>query len=203
MPVLVSMEHLVWVDSAYRNTTLFPYSNTYSLNLTNPIRDVSRVELVSAFINTSGLSNTCVFLDILELRTPTHIDARKLGTGGVPSGNTAAGSFALLPLDVAPGNIKFFKESGDYKIDVKYPSRIDRLDRLTVSWVDINGRTVTGLNDVTGTGFVLRVHTTDVKIEKSILGNLPPPVPLDGGPNTVLAVALLVAGLIVILFVRQ
>ena len=102
MPVLVSMEHLVWVDSAYRNTTLFPYSNTYSLNLTNPIRDVSRVELVSAFINTSGLSNTCVFLDILELRTPTHIDARKLGTGGVPSGNTAAGSFALLPLDVSP-----------------------------------------------------------------------------------------------------
>lgn len=199
----MSTEHLVWVDSAYRNVGLYPYSNTYSLNLTNPIRNVSRVELVSAFINTSGLSNTSVFLDIQELRTPLHIDARKLGTGGVASGNTAAGSFAIIPLDVAPGSVKFFKESGDYKIDVRYPSRLDRLDRLTVSWVDINGRTVTGLNDTTGTGFTLRIHTTDVKIEKSILGNLPPPVPMDGGPNTVFAVALLVIGLMVILFVRQ
>jgi len=199
----MATEHLVWADSAYRNTTLYPSSNTYSLYLTNPIRNVSRVELVSAFINTSGLSNTSVFLDIQELRTPTHLDARKLGAGGVASGNTAAGSFAILPLDVTPGTTKFFKESQDYKVVVKYPSRLDRLDRLTVSWTDINGEVVTGLNDTTGTGFVLRVFTSDVKTEKSILGILPPPVPMDTGPTGPLIIALLTAGLIVILFVRQ
>ena len=194
--------YLVYVDSAYRNTSTYVNSNTYSVHLTNPIRNVSRVELVSAFINTSGLSNTYVFLDIQELRTPFHIDARKLGTGGTPSGNTASSSFAMIPLDVVNG-VKYFKETGDFKIDAKFPSRIDRLDRLTISWIDINGRPVIGLNDTTGTGCVLRVHTEDVKIEKSILNDLPAPVPLDGGPNMALVGALLVAGLVVILFVRQ
>lgn len=197
------MTYLVYVDSAYRNTSTYVNSNTYSVYLTNPIRNVSRVELVSAFINTAGLSNTHVFLDVQEFRTPFHIDARKLGTGGTPSGNTASGSFAMIPLDVTPGTVKFFKEAGDFKIDAKFPSRIDRLDRLTISWTDINGRPLTGLNDTTGTGCVLRVHTEDVKIEKSILNDLPAPVPLDGGPNMALVGALLVAGLVVILFVRQ
>lgn len=197
------MSWLVYADSAYRNTVSYVNSNTWTLFLTNPIRNISRVELVSAFINTSGLSNTHVFLDVLELRTPFHGDARKLGPTGVPSGNTASGSFAMIPLDVTPGSVKFFKESGDYKIEATYPSRIDRLDRLTVSWLDIQGRPVIGLNDTTGTGFLLRCHTSNVKIEKSILNDLPAPVPLDGGPNMVLIGALLVAGLVVILFVRH
>lgn len=196
-------QYLVYADSAYRNTVSYVNSNTYTLYLTNPIRNVSRVELVSAFINTAGLSNTFCFLDVLELRTPFNGDARKLGPGGVPSGNTASGSFAMIPLDVTPGTVKFFKESGDFKIEGRYPSRIDRLDRLTVSWLDINGQTLTGLNNTTGTGFLLRCHTSNVKIEKSILNDLPPPVPLDGGPNMVLIGALLAAGLLVILFVRH
>lgn len=195
--------YLVYADSAYRNTVSYVNSNTWTLHLTNPIRNVSRVELVSAFINTSGISNNFCFLDVLELRTPFNTDARKLGTSGVPSGNTASGSFAMIPLDVTPGSVKFFKESGDFKIEGNYPSRIDRLDRLTVSWLDINGQSLTGLNNTTGTGFVLRCHTSDVKIEKSILNDLPPPVPLDGGPNMVLIGTLLMAGLVVILFVRH
>ena len=196
------MTYLVYVDSAYRNTSTYVNCNTYSVHLTNPIRNVSRVELVSAFINTSGLSNTYVFLDIQELRTPFHVDARKLGAGGTPSGNTATSSFAMIPLDVVNG-VKYFKETGDYRIDVNFPSRIERLDRLTISWLGINGLPLTGLNDATGTGCILRVHTDDVKIEKSILNELPEPVPLDGGPNMALVGALLVAGLVVILFVRQ
>lgn len=197
------MSYLVYVDSAYRNVTNYANSNSYSVYITNPIRNVSRVELVSAFINTAGVSNTHVFLDIQELRTPFHMDARKLGTGGTPSGNTASGSFAMIPLDVPTGSVKFFKETSDYKIVGNYPSHLDRLDRLTVAWLDVNGRPLTGLNDTTGTGFVIRVFTDDVKIEKSILNDLPPPVPLDGGPNMLLIGALLTAGLVIILFVRQ
>jgi hypothetical protein len=82
-------QHIIYVDSAYRNTSLYPSSNSYTLFLTNPIRNVSRVELVSAFINTSGLSNTFVFLDVAELRTPFHQDARKLSNQAGVTGNTA------------------------------------------------------------------------------------------------------------------
>jgi hypothetical protein len=170
--------------------------------LTNPIRNVSRVELVSAFINTSGLSNTFVFLDVAELRTPFHQDARKLSNQAGVTGNTAMYSFAQIPLDVTPGTMKFFKESADYKVEATYPSRIDRLSQLTVNWVNNQGQTVSGLNDATGTGFILRVFTKDVKIEKSILNDLPPPVPWDAGPNVYMATALLGAGLLAILFVR-
>jgi len=85
---------------------------------------------------------------------------------------------------------------------VTYPSRIDRLSQLTVNWVNNQGQTVSGLNDTTGTGFILRIFTKDVKIEKSILNDLPPPVPWDAGPNVQLAAALLGAGLLAILFVR-
>jgi len=194
--------HIVYADSAYRNASLYPNSNSYTLFLTNPIRNVSRVELVSAFINTSGLSNTFVFLDVAELRTPFHQDARRLSNQAGVTGNTALYSFAQIPLDVAPGTIKVFKESADYKVDVTYPSRIDRLSQLTVNWVNNQGQTVSGLNDTTGTGFILRIFTKDVKIEKSILNDLPPPVPWDAGPNVQLAAALLGAGLLAILFVR-
>lgn len=196
------MSWLVYVDSASRNTETYVNSNTYTVFLTNPIRNVSRVELVSAFINTAGISNTHVFLDILELRTPFHTDARKLGTNGTPTGNTAVNSFAVLPLDVTPGTVKYFKEGADYKIDASYPSRIDRLDRLTVSWLDAQGRLLSDLNDTTGTGFVLRIHTKNVPIGKSILNELPPPVPLDE-PNMFLIGGLLITGLLAILFVRQ
>jgi hypothetical protein len=194
--------HLVYADSAYRNASLYPNSNSYTLFLTNPIRNVSRVELVSAFINTSGLSNTYVFLDVAELRTPFHQDARKMSNQASVSGNTAVYSFAQIPLDVTPGSIKVFKESADYKVEAEYPSRIDRLSQLTVNWVNNQGQTVSGLNDTTGTGFILRVFTKNVKIEKSILNDLPPPVPWDAGPNVHLAAALLGAGLLAILFVR-
>lgn len=200
-------EHLVYADSAYRNSSLYPNSNSYTLFLTNPIRNVSRVELVSAFINTAGLSNTFVFLDVAELRTPFHQDARQLtlssNSAGV-TGNTAIYSFAQIPLDVPSGSVKVFKESADYKIDVRYPSRIDRLSQLTVTWTDNQGRVVTGLNNATGTGFVLRVHEDHVPTSAPALNELPEPVPWDGQPRQMmLALVLLLVGLLVILFVKN
>jgi hypothetical protein len=204
--------HLVYADSAYRNTSVYTNSNSYSLFLTNPIRNIDRVELVSAWINTSGLSNTFVFLDIAELRTPYHQDARQLAVGTISTSNTygsggVAGasslySFAPIPLDVPSGSIKYYKESADFKIEGIYPSRLDSLSRLTINWTDIYGNLATA-NNVTGTGCVLRVHTRNVPIEKSILHELPPPVPLDPGPNMALVGALLVAGLLLILFVKN
>jgi hypothetical protein len=200
--------HLVYADSAYRNTSVYTNSNSYSLFLTNPIRNIDRVELVSAWINTTGISNTFVFLDIAELRTPYHQDARQLAVGntktssGGVAGASSLYSFAPIPLDVPTGGIKYYKESADFKIEGIYPSRLDSLSRLTINWTDIYGSLATA-NNVTGTGCVLRVHTRNVPMEKSILHELPPPVPLDPGPNMALVGALLLAGLLLILFVKN
>lgn len=46
-------EYFVHADSKNRNTTLFPYGNTYVLNFSKPLSDVVRVDLVSARIPNS------------------------------------------------------------------------------------------------------------------------------------------------------
>jgi len=194
--------HLVYADSAYRNTNIYANSNSYSLFLTNPIRNVQRVELVSAWINTTSVTNTFVFLDISELRTPYHQDARKAAPGTGVAGPSALYSFAPIPLDGPGGTTKFYKESSDFKIDGYYPSRLDSLSRLTIAWTDIYGVTVTS-NNVTGTGCILRVHTAKGPIKKSIINTLPEPVPLDRNINMSVVGFLLLGGLLLILFVKN
>lgn len=105
--------------------------------------------------------NEGIFLDIEELRTPLNEEAVGLDRGrlGTFSGQVMARSFGLIPMDVPSGGIKNFKKSNDYDLCVDYPYPIEKLDRLTIRWVDKNGQTVNfnGLND---NSFVLRLHTT-------------------------------------------
>jgi len=44
------METVVYVDSRQRDTTLYPYGNAYTLFLQSPMRNVTRVDLISAKI---------------------------------------------------------------------------------------------------------------------------------------------------------
>ena len=69
----------IHVDSRNRDTTLFPFSNTYTVFLNKPITNVTRVDLVSAIVsNPFSTGNAFIWLDITELRTPSTYDARKL-----------------------------------------------------------------------------------------------------------------------------
>jgi hypothetical protein len=85
-----------------------------------------------------------VYLDIDELRRPFEIDA-------VPDPNASQNStiFAIIPLDVTSSHIKTFKEHSDYKISVEYPKPIDMIDRLTIRWLNYQGKIVNfnGAND--------------------------------------------------------
>ena len=100
-------------------------------------------------------------MDIEELRTPLNEEAVGLdgGTLGTFSGQVMTRSFGLIPLDVPSGSIKNFKKYSDYDLCVNYPYPIEKLDRLTVKWVDVNGQLV-NFNGLEDNSFILRLHTT-------------------------------------------
>jgi hypothetical protein len=118
--------------------------------------------------------NDYVFLDIEELRTPTHVDARALvGSTGTVSGGNANRSFAPIIMDVGSACIKNFHENKDYRISVAYPEPINVLQRLTVRWYDRDGNLINFRGWDTN-AFVLRLH---VKADPERI--LPPPPPLQ------------------------
>ena len=102
--------------------------------------------------------NEYIFLDIDELRTPSHVDTGSLqGNTGTVSGSNANRNFAPVMMDVGSGCIKNFHEHKDYRVSVEYPEPIASLQRLTVRWVDKSGNPL----DFRGwdtNAFVLRIH---------------------------------------------
>jgi hypothetical protein len=119
-------------------------------------------------------ANEYIFLDIDELKTPYHIDARGLyGTTGTFSGGNGNRSFAPIMLDVPSGGIKVFNEKSDYTISATYPEPIPILQRLTIKWYDHNGNIIT-FNGAHDHAFILRLHILEDDIRR-----LPPPPPLQ------------------------
>jgi hypothetical protein len=119
--------------------------------------------------------NEYIFLDIDELRTPSHVDTGALvSSSGTVSGSNANRNFAPVMMDVGSACIKNFHENKDYRVSVQYPEPIASLQRLTVSWVDKSGKPVNFRGWETN-AFVLRIHIRDREREIQ----LPPPPPLQ------------------------
>jgi hypothetical protein len=152
--------------------------------------------------------NDYIWLDIEEFRTSLTSDARKLVLN--PQGiyttqsNTAARSFAVIPLDVPSGSIKAFKESTDYQVKVEFPSRLDSLERLTIRWLDRNGVPL-NFRGLDVNSFTLRVHTVDVPIEPERPESLPPPVPYEQNRQRIMigAMTALIIGLMIIVLIGK
>ena len=135
----------VYVDSNNRNQALWPNSNSYVLHLTNPIMNITKAELVSAMLP-SVSSSQFICLDIAELKTPQHqiADALTVTTStnvnvSTTTSNAFNSSFAIVPIK-ASGTFEFYNQN--YRIKTDYPSRIDKLDRLTISWRQPNKGTL-------------------------------------------------------------
>jgi hypothetical protein len=109
--------------------------------------------------------NEYVFLDIDELRTPSHVDAGALTVSGTVSGSNANRNFAPIMMDVGSGCIKNFHECKDYSVSVAYPEPINVLQRLTVRWVDASGAPLNFRGWETN-AFVLRLHIRDREYEE-------------------------------------
>ena len=148
--------------------------------------------------------NDYIWLDIEEFRTPLTTDARQLilNPQGVytTTSNTSARSFAIIPMDVPSGGIKAVKESTDYQVNVTVPSRLDSLDRLTVSWLDRNGKPL-DFHGLDVNSFTLRLHTVHVPDEVERPVSLPPPVPFEKENQKIFwgAILALVIGLMLII----
>lgn len=205
------MEYIVYVDSNNRDQTLWANSNLYTLHLTTPILNIEEVELVSAQLPDLAASQF-VTLDITELRTPLHLTADALNLSArvgqsdgaisnvaTPTSNAFNGSFATIPIKIS-GDAEFY--NANYRISTKYPARIDKLDRLTISWRQPNSGTllIAGRNM-----FLLKFKTVHVPIEPDRPVSLPPPVQWDSGDRTklILVIAAALAGLFIIISVRK
>jgi hypothetical protein len=282
--------------------------------LNKPITNVTRVDLVSAQVVNPFTTNSYIWLDITELRTPFTYDARKLaltntlnlsspiagiltigtftasvvgtttgtytnipavtdkgarftivrtsGTvtsvtltsagnayaigetvtiaganvgGSTPGDNitfpvtaltettiqrnqttstTPATSFAMIPVDVLQYSNRVFKETSDYPLSIKYPSRLDSIERLTIRWLDYTGAVVQFTPNATAVpstqdqnSFILRVYTTFPPVAPERQLGLPPPVKdgmfEDRDKVYMGAVAFLIIGLVMILLTRR
>lgn len=191
------MEYIVYVDSNNRNQNLWPNANSFTLYLTTPILNITEVELVSAQLPTLA-SSQFVTLDIEELRTPTHLcaDALKVTT---PTSNAFDGSFATIPIKIS-GDAEFY--NANYRISTRYPARIDKLDRLTISWRQPNSGT---LLDSGRNMFLLKFKTVQVPEEPERPDSLPPAVIWDNGDHTKMMIigAVAIAGLFIIISVKN
>lgn len=164
-----------------QTTTGTPYENKYK----------NQYFVVSE--NIIDLStNEFVFLDIEELRTQKVIDSKRI-VGESYDGATIATSFAMIPLDVASAQIKTFKETTDYNFSITFEHPIPRLSRLTVRWLNKNGKLI-NFNGFDNNAFVLRCACKDSapdppseieeqydilarKLERAIQDAIPPPPP--------------------------
>jgi hypothetical protein len=99
-----------------------------------------------------------VFLDIQELRTNYNECTPKGSPYDTTNNNTANRSFGMIPMDVSSGSIKRFKKSTEYDLEIHYPYPIQKLDRLTVNWVDKNGQLLS-FNGAEDNSVILRFHT--------------------------------------------
>ena len=219
------MDYVVYVDSNNRNQTLFPDSNSYTLYLSTPIHNISKVEVLSAMLP-NVFSSQYLTLDIIELRSTQTLVASALSTAAntiaVPNSNAFSGAFAFVPIKAAialASNTQTFSNtnftynnefySQNYKIATEYPSRIDSIDRLTISWRNAGNGSLfydSVLNrDLGRNMFLLRFETIVVPAEPDRPDSLPPPVPWDSGEKTKMYIIFAVAvfGLLLAMFMKK
>lgn len=215
------MEYTVYVDSNNRDQILFPNSNSYTLYLTTPIQNITKVEVLSAMLP-NVYSSQYLTLDIAELRTPRNLIADAL-MKTVPTANAFYGSFATIPVKVAGGALALYSNAtvttntefynANYRILQEFPSRIDKLDRLTITWRQPNNGNVFIDNnfspaiDLGRNMFILHFKTVHVPEETERPPSLPRPVPWDAGDDRnkqmMIVAGVALVGLLIIISVKS
>lgn len=133
-----------------------PYSSGAApTGFTNNIRYASGQHVKSATLTNIAI-NEGVFLDIEELRTTQNEDAMTI-TSNTYSGQNIRNTFGYMPMDVNPGSIKRFKKTSDYDFTVNYSYPIPKIDRLTVRWLDKQGKSLV-FNGIDDNSFLLRFY---------------------------------------------
>lgn len=111
------------------------------------------------FLKSGDIVNTqpidTILLDIQELRSPVMFSA--VSSSCYNSGGF--NPFAIIPVDVISGSYISFKKGSTFDFDIEYPYPIEKIDRLTIRWTDINNKLL-NFNGLDDNYFILRLHTT-------------------------------------------
>ena len=143
----------ILTTSVHVNTTVYASYSKYSNY--HIIKSESVIDLST---------NEFVFLDIEELRTQCVIDSKSL-VRETYEGSTIATTFGMIPMDVSSGQIKTFKETTDYKLSIEFKTPIASISRLTIRWLDKDGKNLS-FNGFDNNAVLLRVHCETMKPEE-------------------------------------
>jgi len=158
-------------------SNVYPFTNGFQItNVSNEFSNITKIQATlttklggdginllysnNYYVKSQSVLNmhptgNFVFLEIDELRPPFPIDAVQ-----DPLNSESFLKFATIPIDTVSGTMKTFKEMTDYKISVNYPTPIDKIDRLSIKWLDTNGN-ILNFNGVDQNSIILRFYTLD------------------------------------------
>ena len=155
------MSRLLGFSDSNTNVQIDSSNVAFTSGTDIPLYSDNQIYRTKEFVKSDTIVNLApnegLFLDIDELRSMFNHDAKSI-VGGTTDGATMSRSFGVIPMDVSSGSVKIFKKQTDYDMHVCYPRAIEKLNRLTVRWIDRNGKTV-NFNGMDDNSFVLRVHT--------------------------------------------
>jgi hypothetical protein len=120
------MESYVFIDSARRNKTFYPYSNSYQYTLETPLVGVCKAELLSASFcrNTYDLNTV---IDIGELKNDRFV------------ANSISRSFAIIPnSSVSLNSNVVYNPASFFPITTSFRNSF-MLQNLTISFKDQSG----------------------------------------------------------------
>ena len=172
---------------------------TFSSNSGTAILNVSPLTILAflGFINgQTGTFITASNSYIINFDTYIIIWIENLGQFSADSGQVTY----KIPIEVGQGSILQYSEFTHYSQVVNLTDLGFRLDRLNITVLDRFGNILN--NNGLDWSATFELEFGPVTEYKSLLG-LPPPVPIPPGTNMMLVGALLLAGLLLILFVKS
>lgn len=201
----------IHIDSRNRDQVLYPYSNSFAMDLYTPIKNITACKILTANVPAGPVTEPYLFVDIQELRSSQVIDVPAMttvndGEGGVittPNGLSTNWFVGIIPND---GSV--FTSGGTYDMTVTYDTPIDKISRFTVKITDFTGKPVEiGTSNVC---IVLDLHVLPEGSKPIERTKIPDPVnrPVLTKPavqisNKVLFIGLAILGLFIILLVPK
>lgn len=172
---------------------------TFTSNSGTAILNVSPLTILAFLGFTNGQSGTFITATssyIINFDTYIIIWIENLGQFSADSGQVTY----KIPIEVGQGSILQYSELSHYRQVINLTDLGLRLDRLNITVLDRFGNILN--NNGLDWSATFELEFGPVTEYKSLLG-LPPPVPMTPGPNMMLVGALLIAGLLLILFVKN
>ena len=148
--------HYLVVNSNLRDTTLYPSGNSYTMHLTNPIHDVTRVELIQASVP-NVIQNVVDGTNIIQV---SNLETNSLHSFSIPNGfYSATGLGAEIQNAINPvsgidvtylsneGRYAFLRSNTYSAFDLKPSTTLANL----MGFSDTSTRTATEVQDLSNT----------------------------------------------------